>query len=71
MVVARSVSEVQAVPKKTVVTLVEAPMGSKSLVHFCGVTSWASSHSRRSEAVPPTTLAVGSAEKKRQRAFPV
>ena len=56
---------VQAVPQRTRVTLVLAPMGRKSLCHLGSLMSWASSASSRMLAVAPTTLAAGSALKKR------
>ncbi len=62
MVRASRVSEVHAVPQSTVVTLVLAPMGRKSLFHLASAISCASSASSRMLAVAPTTLAPGLAE---------
>ena len=66
----RRVLEVQAVPQKTRVALVEAVMGSKSLSNLAGVISWASSTERSRSAVAPTTRAEGSPEKNWRRDLP-
>ncbi len=59
-----SVAPVQAVPQKTRVALVEAAMGATSLSNLPGCTSWASSTSSSVEAVAPTMLLSGAAERK-------
>ena len=47
-----------------------AAIGAKSRCHLVGSTAWASSHSRSRLAVAPTTLALGAADRKMQRALP-
>ena len=65
------VSSLHAVPYCTVVALVVAAMGRKSLLYLSGSTSWASSTSRRMLAVAPTTLLWGAALRKVQVALPM
>src|SRR5512140_1545634 len=66
----RRVSEVQTVPKKMRVALVEAVMGSKSLSNLEMEISWASYTQRRRSAVAPTTLARSPPEKNLREALP-
>jgi hypothetical protein len=61
---ASSVRDGQAVTQKTLVAFVDAAIGAKSLSHLEIRISWASSHASKSDAVAPTTFAVGDPVKK-------
>ncbi len=67
---ASSVWLVHEVPQKTRVALVEAPIGATSFSYLRLNTSCASSTSSSAEAVAPTMLLSGAAERKVMRPLP-